>query len=151
MTLYAPIRPRTAVAAASAVARAKRHGYNLGESIMGSVAVYSHQAIAALGDADLLPSRALAGTVLEEDHIFALALRSIGFGLADFGTGRDDLPFGVKRVGLPAHPDVLLAKGKALIHSTKRYEDLDERQIRAIFAAARRGQLDEGCWPTWIP
>jgi len=109
---------------------------------MGGVAVYSHLAIAALGDSGLLPSLALAGTSLEEDHIFALALRSIGFALADFGTEHDDLPFGVKHVGLPAHPDMLLAKGKALIHSTKRYEDLDERQIRAIFAAARRRQLD---------
>jgi hypothetical protein len=143
MTLYAPRHPRTALAAAATTARAKHHGYTLGENIMGGVAVYSHRAVAALGDAGFLPRRALAGTVLQEDQIFALALRSIGFGLADFGTAHDDLPFGVKYVGLPAHPDVLLAKGKALIHSTKSYEDLNERQIRAIFAAARRGHLSE--------
>ena len=141
MTLYAPIYPQTAVAAASTTVRAKRHGYHLGESVMGGVAVYSHRAVTALDDAGLLPCRALAGTALQEDHIFGLALRSIGFGLADFGTGQDDLPFGVKHVGLPAHPDVLLAKGKALIHSTKRYEDLNEQQIRAIFATARHAQV----------
>ena len=137
MTLYAPIRPRTAVVAASTTAQAMRNGYTLGECIMGGVAVYSQRAVAALGEADLLPRRELARTDLQEDQIFGLALRSIGFGLADFGTERDGLPFGVKHVGLPAHPDVLLAKGKALIHSTKRYEDLDEGQVRAIFAAAR--------------
>lgn len=143
MTLNVPIRPQTAVAAASITMRAKRHGYTLGESIMGGVAAYSYDAVASLDRAGLLPRPALARTGLQEDHIFGLSLRSIGFGLADFGTGDDDLPFGVKHVGLPTHPDELLAKGKALIHSTKRYQDLDQGQIRTIFAAARHGRLTE--------
>jgi hypothetical protein len=39
---------------------------------------------------------------------------------------------------LPASPEQLLADGRELIHSLRRWEEMNEREIRAVFAAARR-------------
>jgi hypothetical protein len=117
--------------------RAIRRGYVPGEHVMGGVVVYSHAAVKALKEAGALDDHVVARSKLQEDHLFGLYLRSLGFTLANFGQRGDSLPMGVKHRGLPAAPDELIAGGKSLIHSTKFFGDMDEAGIRASFAAAR--------------
>jgi len=130
--------PMDAVRVGFLVGRAFRHGYELGESVLGGACLYSHWGVSALSRAGLLGDQALARTDLEEDHIFALALRSLGFEFAGFGSRDDDLPMGVKWIGLPASPEELISKRKAIIHSTRKWNDLDEVAIREVFARHRR-------------
>jgi hypothetical protein len=122
------------------VTKAKRNGYKLGESVLGGVALYSREAVVALHQAGALSDRVLPQSRLQEDHLYAIWLAALGFGLADFGTGNDNGPMGVKHLGLPAHPDELIEKRKALIHSTKYFADLDETGVRSLFRSNRLSQ-----------
>jgi hypothetical protein len=130
--------PRLAAHLASLTAKAIKNGYKLGESIMGGVTVYSHRAVAALAAAGALDDKLVVSSALQEDHIFALWLKSLGLGLADFGRHDNDLPFAAKHKGLPDSPVSIIGREKSLVHSTKYFEDLDESEIRAIFAAERQ-------------
>lgn len=142
--LRRPVRnPRSAGRVALLLARALRHGYQPGECVLGGACLYSHRAVSALSRAGLLGDQALAQTGLEEDHIFALALRSLGFDFAEFGSRDDDLPMGVKWVGLPASPHELICKRKKIIHSTRSWDELDEDAIRKIFASHRRTEAPQ--------
>ncbi len=129
--------PRSAAHVGVLVGRAIRHGYEPGEGVMGGACLYSQRAVCALSRAGLLSDHALARTGLEEDHIFALAPRSLGFEFDEFGSRDDDLPMGVKWIGLPASPEELISKGKQIIHSTRAWDGLDEAAIREIFASYR--------------
>jgi hypothetical protein len=129
--------PRLAAHLVSLTLRALKNGYRPGESIMGGVALYSRGAIEALASAGALRDSLITESALQEDHLFALWLGSLGFGLADFGGDNDELPMGVKHKGLPAHPSRLLEKRKALVHSTRRFEDLDEGDLRRLFREDR--------------
>jgi hypothetical protein len=115
---------------------ARANGYD-GEAVLGGIAVYRPEALLDLEHKGLLGSAALANLGVEEDYVFGLALRANGWELGEFGSDFDDLPMYARHKGLAAHPDDILSKGKALIHSTKSWADLDEREIRDIFRAAR--------------
>jgi hypothetical protein len=130
-------RPRRALMVARLLVRARRHGYKLGEAIMGGAAVYRFEAVQALHDSGLLGRAELASTGLHEDYIFGLCLPSIGYQLGEFGDGFDDLPMGVSWVGLPASPKELMGRGKSIIHSTKSYDGMDEDAIRREFRSVR--------------
>jgi hypothetical protein len=118
------------------LADARAQGYE-GEAVMGGIAVYRPDAILDLDAKGLLGSAALAQLGVEEDYVFALALRANGWELGEFGSDSDDLPMYARHKGLAAHPNDILAKGKALVHSTKSWDDLDEDAIRDIFRTAR--------------
>jgi hypothetical protein len=130
-------RPRAGMRVVTLLLRARRHGYKLGDGIMGGAAVYRYEAVAALRKADLLGRSELAATGLQEDYIFGLCLFSIGYQLGEFGTEFDDLPMGVDWVGLPASPAELLQHGKSIIHSTKSFGAMDEETIRREFRSVR--------------
>ena len=132
--------PGAAARVGMLLARGLRHGYEPGESVLGGACLYSYRAISALFDAGVLGDHNLARTGLEEDHIFALALRSLRFDFAEFGNREDDLPMGVKWIGLPASPAELVSKGKNIIHSTRGWNELDEAEIRGIFSGYRRAE-----------
>lgn len=70
-----------------------------------------------------------------DDHIMPLLTVAGGYRIADFGGPAD--PLALRWRGLPAHPLDLLAAGKLATHSVRSWADLDEQQIRAIFAEAR--------------
>jgi hypothetical protein len=123
--------------ARSLVREATQRGYEPGEAIMGGIAVYRPAALLDLQGRGMLGDPALSGMGIEEDQIFALALRASGWHLGEFGSDHDDLPMYARHAGLAAHPDEILAKHKALVHSTKRWDDLDEPAIRERFRAAR--------------
>jgi hypothetical protein len=130
--------PRAATFVARILLRARREGYILGDAIMGGAAIYSHAAIEALEQADLLGRIELAKTGLHEDYIFGVCLFSIGLQLGEFGNKYDDLPMGVDWRTLPASPHELLDLEKSIIHSTKGFEEMDETAIREDFRLARR-------------
>lgn len=119
------------------IRQARRNGYELGESVMGGAAVYSRAGIESLHGHGFLTDPVLSRSTLQEDHLFALALYSLGFAIQDFGTAHDSLPMGVKHRGLPASPLDLMTKGKSLVHSTKFFEDMDEAIIREQFRTGR--------------
>lgn len=134
--------PRAALTLTRLLVRARRHGYRLGESIMGGAVIYRYEAIAAMKEAGLLGRAELTATRLQEDHIFAICLLSLGYQLGEFGNQDDDLPMGVHWKGLPASPRELLERGKSVIHSTKSFESVDEEAIRKEFRAARQPRGD---------
>lgn len=137
LTTHTWIEPRQALEFTGLLRRARKHGYKLGDGIMGGAAVYRYEALVALRDAGLLGQAELAKTGLQEDYIFGLCLFSIGYRLGEFGSRYDDLPMGVNWIGLPASPEELMERGKSIIHSTKKFETMDERAIRQAFRAAR--------------
>jgi hypothetical protein len=114
--------------------------YVRGEFVQGGATIYSSLAIRALELGGLLDDGRLARSEMQEDHIFGLCLRSLGFEMLDFGTADDDLPLGVTWRGLPASPEELVAAGKEIIHSTNFFGDRDEREIRSVFLEARRAK-----------
>jgi hypothetical protein len=129
--------PRAALMIGHLVVRARKHGYKLGDAIMGGAAVYSYEAVSALNEAGLLSRVELAKTGLQEDYIFGLCLFSIGYQLGEFGDHLDDLPMGVDWIGLPASAEELMDNGKSIIHSTKSFGTMDEETIRGKFRSAR--------------
>jgi hypothetical protein len=133
------LQPGTSALIARLILRARHHGYYLGESVDGGVCIYSRAAVETLRDNSLLGERRLAESKakLHEDHLFGLALRSCGMELADFGAFDDELPIGCHLGSLAAAPRDLLAAKKALVHSTKRWDSMDERAIRDCFARER--------------
>ncbi len=130
-------RPRAALTIARILARARKNGYTLGDSVQGGAAVYRYEAVAALDEHGLLGRSDLAGMGLQEDYIFGMCLYSLGYHLGEFGSRFDDLPMGVDWRVLPAAPSELMELGKSIVHSTKRYGEMDERAIRDEFRTAR--------------
>jgi hypothetical protein len=133
-------KPRAGLMVFTLLLRARRHGYRLGDAIMGGAAVYRYEAVAALDQAELLGRPELAETGLQEDYIFGFCLLSMGYQLGEFGNEYDDLPMGVNWIGLPASPAELLQHGKSIIHSTKSFGAMDEEAIRKEFRAARESR-----------
>jgi glycosyltransferase involved in cell wall biosynthesis len=115
--------------------RAEEHGYIHGEHVLGGAYIHSYHAAARIYEKGWLNQPWFASSKLGEDHIMSLLTIAAGFRLADFGRPGD--PMALKWHGLPAHPAGLLADGKLITHSVRSWRELDERQIRDIFAAAR--------------
>ena len=137
MTIRWRNTPKTSALIGWLIVRAWRHGYYLGESVDGGVCIYSRAVIEALGKNKLLGDPRLGKSKLEEDHLFGLALRACGMELADFGSFDDELPIGCHLRRLAASPEDLVKAKKALIHSTRLWEDMDEAAIRAYFGRLR--------------
>lgn len=130
-------RPRAVLMVIGLLVRARKHGYELGDSIMGGAAIYRYEAVKGLFAGGLLGRSELAGIGLQEDYIFGLCLFSIGYRLGEFGNKFDDLPMGVDWGALPAAPKELIDLGKSIIHSTKGFGAMDEQMIRDEFRSAR--------------
>lgn len=118
--------------------KALRKGYELGENIQGGAYFMSRSCIEKLNEAGYLPVYNLKTVNLEEDHLLSLLTKLVGFKLGDLSSGH--LPLGVSWKGLPASPEILHAKGKKIIHSTRFWQDLNEEQIRAYFKKHRQPQ-----------
>jgi hypothetical protein len=114
---------------------AEDNDYVAGEHVLGGAYVHSGDAVRSLAARGWLELPVLASSKLGEDHLFALLTVAAGYSIEDFG-GPDD-PLALFRRGLPAAPSDLLAAHKLVTHSVRRFQDLDERAIRAEFASAR--------------
>ncbi len=129
--------PATSAVLSRLVVRAWLCGYQLGECVLGGVCIYSRPAIEKLRGRGLLGDPRLGKAKLEEDHIFGLALRACGMRLSDFGSASDTLPIGAHLPGLAASPADLIEANKALIHSIRSWNEMDETAVRAHFARHR--------------
>jgi hypothetical protein len=119
---------------------ARAQGYVDGEHVLGAGVIFRYEAIAAI-DRNGWFTGPWPEVMLGEDHIISMLTIAAGYRIGDF-SGPDD-PMALKWIGLPAHPDELLARGKLVTHSVRSWQDLDQAQIRAIFAAARRQDRTE--------
>ena len=89
----------------------------------------------ALLDHGVFDLDALRISRLGDDHLTALAVRSLGFELADFAP--DPHPLAVAWKGLPLPPEEVLRRGKKIVHSVKSHRGSDEGALRDFFARAR--------------
>lgn len=117
------------------VDRARANGYQLGEHIIGGVALMNPVFIERLVHGGLLLREELRRSVLQEDHLFSLLVKAVGMDMGEFG-GPDD-PLANRWQGLPASPEHLAATGKKVIHSVRFWQDMTEAEIRAFFRARR--------------
>ena len=115
--------------------QALKNGYKRGESVFGGAYFMSERGLLQLDKLGLLPSYNFEKLKLEEDHLFSLLLVATGFQLADLSEGK--LPLACTWRGLPASPQELLSKGKKIIHSTRFWKEIKEKEIRNYFSNHR--------------
>ena len=112
-----------------------RNGYVSGEHALGGAYFHSRSAVREIAERGWLDLPPLRRSRLGEDHLFALLTVAAGFHIGDFGGPGD--PLALRWHGLPAAPSELLAQEKLVTHSVRYWKNLKEREIRAMFAAAR--------------
>jgi len=128
--------PRRAMTSAELCFRVLAKRRALGGVVFGGVCVYSERGIRELRNRGFLGANRFAGLDILEDHLFGALLSASGFELGDLDDGGAPL-MGATWKELPASPHELLEQGIELIHSTRRWRDLDEGEIRAQFEEAR--------------
>lgn len=115
--------------------KARKNGYRTGESVFGGACFFSEPCLRRLLSMGLLPDQTFHVVNLEEDHLFSLLVSAAGFKLA--GLSGNGLPVACSWIGLPASPEELHERGKKVIHSTRRWKDMSEEEIRKTFRAQR--------------
>lgn len=115
--------------------QARANGFRLGDYIFGGSYFMNAECVRRLAEANLLYKRELGRSLLEEDHIFGLLVKSVGMGMADFASG--ELPMALEWKELPCAPHELVANKKKITHSIRRWEDLNEAEIRKFFRDIR--------------
>lgn len=118
-------------------ASAREHGYQPGEHCIGAATYYSYECLKRLIDQNLLDIPELATSLLADDHLIGLLIRASGMEIEDFTQDAD--PLCLDWLNLPCAPDEIIARGKKITHSVKRWQDLEQSEIRAFFRARRRG------------
>ena len=121
--------------------KAAGQGYRTGESVFGGACFFSDACLRALASEGLLPHYGLKTLSLEEDHLFAILARSVGFRLGDLCSGK--LPFGCAWKGLPDAPAALHSRGKKIIHSTRYWNEMKEDEIRSFFRQKREQHIPD--------
>ncbi len=116
--------------------RAVKHGYIMGESVFGGACFFSEKCLQQLSDAGLLPLKIFKTLVLEEDHLFAILVKSLGMHFGDLSSG--DKPFACAWKNLPDSPEHLYKNGKKIIHSVRCYHKIKEPEIRRYFRQIRK-------------
>lgn len=119
----------------SIIGRAQANGYRVGEFVGGGVNYVRHSCVRAMCEIadELLP--VAKKLVSPEDYIFTIMARAAGFKIGDYSSVDDPLAYRINV--LPFSPEECLRKGKHAVHSTRKFEDMDETQIRAVFRQAR--------------
>ncbi len=115
------------------LAQARRHGYAPGEHCMAAGCALSGELVGALAARGWLegPERWIAAR-LGDDVVLGAMSRACGLALRDCPE-----VFGLQHVGLADTPEQLLARGFAVVHSTKNDPRHAEADVRSFFAAAR--------------
>jgi glycosyltransferase involved in cell wall biosynthesis len=112
------------------------NGYEAGEYVFGGSYFVSEHCLIKLNEAGFLPLHSLGKAILGEDHLFSLLAKVVGLELGDLASG--NLPFGLAWKGLPASPEMLLQKNKKIIHSTRKWENMNEADVRGYFKKLRQ-------------
>lgn len=120
------------------VARARRHGYEMGEHVLGGTSFVSRACLDDLHSAGLLSEPLLGRAQVVEDHMLALCVRSLGYELGDFAVGDDPLALAWR--GLPYPPEEVLAAGKKVAHSVSDWGEQREDDVRSAFRGHRTRQ-----------
>lgn len=120
-----------------ALAMARANGYKLAEYVNGASYAWRRDCLAAVRANGHFKEPAFVWTNFEEDHLFGILVRAANYELGDMMSG--DLPFAIAHRELPDHPDSLLKSKKKLVHSVKRFDGLNESEIREKFRQARIG------------
>lgn len=111
------------------------NGYDTGENIFGGSCFLSEAMLISLKKAHLLPVYGLKNTRMEEDHLWGMFAKVVGFGMGDLASG--ELLFGMGWKHLPASPEVLVRRKKKIIHSTRAWGTMNETDIRRFFRELR--------------
>lgn len=114
---------------------ARAHGYVDGEHCLGAAVYFSYAALRAIGDSGMLDACQLQPSILGEDHLRGLVIRACGIETAEFEQGED--PLCLDWLQLPCAPERIVERGKKIIHTVKRWHDLDQGAIRAYFRRLR--------------
>lgn len=115
---------------------ALKNGYLTGESVFGGAYFLGEKLLKTLSAEKQLPDSRLGALNLGEDHIFSLLARAYGFTLESLsGRGK---PMGCAWKELPVSPEVLLADEKKIVHSIRRWADMDETALRVYFKRLRK-------------
>jgi len=114
---------------------AHAHGYRDGDHVLGGAYIHSSAALGRIHENGWFSEPWMMTSSIGDDHYFSLLTVAAGYQIADFGGPSD--PMALRWRGLPAHPADLLAAGKLVTHSVRFWRDLDEGQVRGIFARAR--------------
>lgn len=121
---------------------ARQNGYEDGEHCLGAVTFYSRLCIERFAGLGFLERRELLSSKLGEDHIFGMMVIAAGLKIEDFAT--EGRPLGLAWKGLPASPATLTRMGKAIVHSVKSFEDMDQSAVRAEFRQLLSGSHQRG-------
>lgn len=119
----------------SMIRRAQRHGYRVGEFVGGGINYIGASCVRAICELarELLP---VSGKLVSpEDYIFTILARAAGYKIGDYSGPYDPLSYRINV--LPFSPEECLQRGKHAVHSTRKFEDMSEAEIRAVFRAAR--------------
>jgi hypothetical protein len=135
ITWQLPRRPQGNFAILTLYLKAIKYGYKAGDMVFGGVCFLSEKFLTTLYAKGLLPYYDLGKCWLEEDHQFSLLAKAYGFQFGDLSSG--DLPFACDWLALPASPQELFERGKKIIHSTRKWQDMKEDEIRAFFKQKR--------------
>lgn len=123
----------------SRLAEAEEHGYAMGDHPQGAVCFLRPTAMRDIYDRGWFHQN-LRHAYICEDYVITIFMEAAGYSLEEFGRPGD--PLAIKWIGLPAHPEEVLSWGSAIVHSVRSWEGMNERQCRAVFAEARKRQLD---------
>lgn len=115
---------------------ARANGYGDGDHVLGSAYFHRRECVVDIARRGWLEPAPLATSTLTDDHLMSLLTVAAGWGIDDFGGPEDILA--LRWRGLPMHPDELVRREKKITHSVREWGEMDEREIRARFAAARR-------------
>ncbi len=115
--------------------RARSNGFKRGDYIFGGAYFMSPECVRKLAHAGALSKDSLGRSLLEEDHIFGLLVKSVGVDMADFALG--NRPMAMEWKCLPDSPEQLVENKKKIIHSTRKWNDLGEAEIRKILRQLR--------------
>jgi hypothetical protein len=115
---------------------ARANGYVDGDHVLGGAYLHRRECVVDIARRGWLDPAPLATSTLSEDHLMSLLTVAAGWGIGDFGGPADILA--LRWQGLPMDPDELMRREKKITHSVRAWSDMDEREIRARFAAARK-------------
>jgi hypothetical protein len=109
--------------------------YVHGEHALGAAVLMRGDMVREWCRRGMLDYPELGHSLLGEDHLFGLLTVAAGYRIGDF-SGPED-PLALRWLGLPAAPAELLTAGKLITHSVRYWENMQEAEIRAFFAAHR--------------
>jgi hypothetical protein len=118
---------------------ARRHGYSMGEHVLGALSAVHGDTLRALHDAaflDAIPDPYRALTV-EEDVLLGLGTKAVGHDLIDITVSPDQARVWIQfRPPVPLDAGTLLERGMLAVHPVKGTPD--GNAMRQAFRAARQ-------------